>query len=468
MSESRNIAETGRRIPLGVKIAYGGAEGASSLVFTTLGIYFLVFLTDSVGLSPSVGGGILFAAVMWDAVTDPVMGIISDRTRSRYGRRRPYLLAAAIPFGLAFWLLFSTPRLEGYALVVYYVAVALFMHTAITIVDVPYTALAPEMTKDYDERTSLVSYRVVLGQIGSIIGAAAPLLIIERFSDPKTGWSAMGAIFGAACVLPILLTWRGTRGWERYAEDTEPLALKDVAGALLGNRSFRYVAGVYLFSITTVYMISAIAVYFLEYCLGFSETQISAFFLFFFVCTLLWVPAITFTSNRLGKRGAFMLFIALWALVYGVGNMLIKPGQTLVIYMLSVLGAAGACSTYQLCWAMIPDVVEVDEFKTGKRREGLYYGVAIFILKMGSAFALLIVGQVLDRIGYMPNAVQPPAVLLGLRIMFGPLVAGLLIISIVLAYFLPMTRERHKALLKAIRAKKAGEEWSEEGFRELL
>ena len=467
MTGSRNETSV-ERIPLGVKVAYGGAEGSSSLVFTVVTIYFLVFLTDVVGISPSVAGGIFFAAVLWDAITDPLMGIISDRTRGRYGRRRPYLLATAVPFGLAFWLLFTVPQLSGHSIIIYYIVMALLMHTAITLLDVPYTALAPEMTKDYDERTSLVSYRVVWSQITSIIGGAAPLLIVERFSDPKTGWSAMGAVFGAACILPILLTWRFTRGWERYAEDTESLKFKDMLGALVGNRSFRYVAGIYLFSITSVYTVSAMAVYFLEYYIGFSEKQISVFFLFFFVCTLLWVPVITVTSSRLGKRNAFILFIGLWAIAYGVGNLLIKPGQILPIYLIAVLGAAGAGSTYQLCWAMIPDVVEVDEFKTGKRREGLYYGVAIFILKIGSAFALLIVGYVLERIGYVPDATQTPAVLLGLRIMFGPLVAGLLTISIILAYFLPMTRDRHRALLAAIQAKKVGEGWSEAGFRELL
>jgi GPH family glycoside/pentoside/hexuronide:cation symporter len=191
MTDSRNET-TGERIPVGVKIAYGAAECSSSIVFITLGIFFLPFLTDAVGISPSTGGSILFAAVMWDALTDPLMGIISDRTRSRYGRRRPYLIATAIPFGVVFWMLFSMPRLEGNSLVIYFLIMALLMHTAITLLDVPYTALAPEMTKDYDERTSLVSYRVVWSQIGSIIGGAMPLLIVERFSEPKVGWSARG------------------------------------------------------------------------------------------------------------------------------------------------------------------------------------------------------------------------------------------------------------------------------------
>jgi len=456
------------RVPLGIKIAYGGAEGASSAVFTIVGIYFLKYLTDVVRVSPSVAGGIFFIAIIWDAVTDPLMGIISDRTSSRYGRRRPYLLGVAVPFGLILWLLFSTPGLEGSALVGYYILMALLMHTAITILDVPYTALAPEMTQDYDERTSLVSYRVVWSQVGSILGAALPLLIVQRFLKPETGWSVTGAIFGLACVFPILLTWRFTRGWERHTQDTERLNFREVYRAVAGNRAFRFVVGAYIFSITAVYAAGSISLYFLQYWMGFSDGQISVFFLFFFACTVAWVPIVSMASNRYGKRGAFMLFMALWALVYGVGNLLVQPGQVLVIYLLAVLGSAGACASYQLCWAMIPDVVEVDEFKTGKRREGLYYGVAIFALKMGSAFALLIVGQFLERIGYIPDIAQTREALWGLRIMFGPFLAMLLLASVVMAYFLPMTRDRHRALLRAIEAKRAGEPWNEEGFKELL
>ncbi len=456
------------KIPLEVKIAYGGAEWASSVVFTAYAVYFLIFLTDVVGIRPSVGGGILFAAAMWDAVTDPAMGIISDRTHSRFGRRRPYLLGVAIPFGLIFWMLFSGPPLHGYKLPVYYLVMSLLMHGALTVLDVPYTALAPEMTKDYDERTSLMSFRVVWSQIASIFAAAVPLMIVKQFSDPKTGWSVTGAVFGFLCVFPILLTWRLTRGWERYVEDTEPLNFKDLSRAVFGNRSFRHVIGIYFFSATAVYATGTMAMYFLEYWMNFSESQISLFFLFFFVCTVLWVPIITLVSKRIGKRSAFMLFMGLWAGAYGIGNLIIRPHHVVLMYFLAALGAVGASASFLLCFSMIADVVEVDEFKTGKRREGLYYGVVTFVQKMGSALSLLILGQVLEQIGYVPNTTQSAPVLLGLRILFGPVLAGLILISIVIAIFFPMTRKRHKALLEAIEAKRSGAAWDETGFKELL
>jgi GPH family glycoside/pentoside/hexuronide:cation symporter len=208
--------------------------------------------------------------------------------------------------------------------------------------------------------------------------------------------------------------------------------------------------------------------FFLEYWMGFSKAQISTFLLFYFMCTVFWIPVITFASNRVGKRAAFILFMSLWAVTYGIGNLVVQPHQVLVMYLLAVFGSIGAGTSFQLCWAMIPDVVEVDEFKTGKRREGLYYGVAIFILKMGSACALFIVGQVIEMIGYVPNAVQSSSALLGLRIMFGPLIAGLIMIAILIASFMPMTRERHRALRNAIEIKRAGGECSTDGFAELL
>jgi GPH family glycoside/pentoside/hexuronide:cation symporter len=275
-------------------------------------------------------------------------------------------------------------------------------------------------------------------------------------------------MLGVACIFPILLTWRFTRGWERYVEETEPLRFKDMFNAVFRNRPFRYLVWTYLFAITAVSASGATGVYFLEYWMGFSEKQISLFFLFFFVCTVLWAPVITVVSNRLGKRGAFIVFMGVWALVYGIGNFSVRPHRAALVYVLAAMGSAGACASFQLCWAMIADVVEVDEFKSGMRREGLYYGVATFVLKIGSAFALLLIGQILNWIGYVPNAAQPPAVLMGLRIMFGPLLAGLIAISVIVAYFMPMTRERHKALLEAIEAKRAGNAWDDDGFRELL
>lgn len=456
------------RIPVGVKIAYGSADFAATLFIVTYTVYFLIFLTDVAGVDPAVAGIVLFLSTIWSGVIDPAMGIISDRTRSRYGRRRPYIVGVAVPFCLLFWLLLTTPSWQGNALTAYFVVINTLLFLALTIFLVPYTAMAPEMTKDYDERTSLVGYRVVWAQVGAIVGSAAPLLIVQQFSDAKTGWSVTGAIFGGLCLIPILLTWRFTRGWERYAEDTEPLNLGEVLRATLGNRTFRYFAAIYLFSLAFLFGFDAAFVFFCRYHMEASEEEISLFFLILFASAVLWVPAITFVSNRIGKRGAFMLFMGATGIFNAVAVGLVQPRQIMLLYGIAVVLGSTMAAGIQLNLAMIPDVIEVDEFKTGKRREGLYNGAATLILKMGSALSILMVSQYLNWIGYEAGVAQSPEVILGMRIMQGPIWGGLIMIGVVIAFFMPMNRERHRALLKAIEAKTAGEPWDEEEIKELL
>jgi GPH family glycoside/pentoside/hexuronide:cation symporter len=342
------------------------------------------------------------------------------------------------------------------------------MFLAGSILTVPHSALAPEMTLDYDERTSLVSYRAVAGQVGSLIASAVPPLMVAGFVSAQKGWSLIGAVFGAFCLIPILVLWRFTRGWERYSEDTEALSVREMVQALYGNRSFRYVVGLYLFGVGFVYGFDASFMYFLQYHMGMSEEQISIFFLILFASPIPWIPVITLVSNRIGKRGTFMLFIAAGASISSVGFGLIQPRHVMVLYGLAIVQGAVFAATWQLIWAMIPDVVEVDEFKTGKRREGLYNGAATLILKLSMSLSIFLVSMYLSWIGYEPNIAQSPSVIFKIRIMQGPLWGTILVLSVVIAYFMPMTRERHKALLKAIEARKAGEPWDEESIRELL
>jgi len=466
-AEVTAAGERSERIPVKVKIAYGGSEFASSTIVHVIGIYFLIFLTDVVGISPAIAGFVMSVTLLWDAVTDPVMGIITDRTRSRWGRRRPYIIAVAVPYALIFWGLFSVPDLVGWKLVAYYVFFGLLMHTALTINDISYTALAPEMTKDYDERTSLVTYRTIWSSLSIILAGTVPLLIVKQFSDPKVGWSAFAGIAGFICIFPILLTWRGTRGWERYPEEVEPLDFRDIGKAVFGNRTFRYMIGAYLFCFIGAAAHGSMAMYFLSYWMNFTENQIALFYFVLSVALLFFVPLISYTARRLSKRQALMIYLAVWAGIFGIGIMWVQPDQVILMYVLASISSLGTVAIYQLCWAMIADVTEVDELKSGVRREGLYYSVFLFVSKVAGAAALLITGQILSFIGYVPNGAQTSSVLMGIRIMYGPVLAALLIIGLIMTYFMPMTRERHKALLNAIEAKKAGRPWDEESIRHL-
>ncbi len=460
--------DTNGKIPLGVKITYGSGEMVPALMMAAFGIYFLIFFTDVVGISPSLAGSIIFIAQIWSAITDPAMGVISDRTRSRFGRRRPYLLGIAIPLAVIFWLVFTSPPLEGAALTIYFVIVLVLFFISVSVFTVPYAAMVPEMTKDYNERTNLVAFQAIWMQIGFILASAGMIFISNQFSDPATGWSAAGAILGGLCLIAMLVSWRFTRGWERHPTDTDKFNFRDFYDAVIRNRSFRYVLGVFLFSNAVVYGFNSTLVYFFQYYMNMSEEAISIFFMVMFGGCILWVPFITMVANRLGKKHAYVIMVGLSSIAASAGFILIQPDQHIFIYVVAFMGSGAIAGSFQLAYSMAADAIDVDEFKTNRRREGMYLGMMNLMLKLGSAVSLLAVSQYLEWVGYVANQVQTPEVIAALRLMQGEIWGGVMLGSVVIAWLMPMTRKRHRALLEAIEAKKAGKIWNEASIAKLL
>ncbi len=458
-------------LSLGRKIGYGTAELSNSLTWTMFYVLFLFFLTDVVKMDPAFAGFIMMAGTFWDAFSSPLVGIISDRTRSKWGRRRPFILGVAVPFGLITWLLFTDFGLSPAMTKAYFIAVVICTFTVFSLLDIPYTSLAAEMTQDYDERTSLISYRAVFCQIASIIGAALPFVMVEyltkELGSARPAWSAMTAVIGVFTIFPILITWRATRGGELFPEETKA-SFRDIKEAVLKNRTFRFTVGVYALSNVAMSVAGVVMVYFMQYYLGFSETQKSIAFLFLFACTIIWIPLINYLSARFSKRWAFIIFIGLWAVVQSVGAILAKPGDTVYFYVMAILASGGLIGVTMAGWSMIPDVVEVDEYKTGQRREGLYFGIFSFSRKVAVALAVWLVGIILSKAGYVPNAVQTKESILCIRLVYAEGTAFFLIMSILMAYLMPMTRKRHEALTEAIRLKKEGKPVNEDEIKALL
>ncbi len=458
-------------LPIKTKLGYGAAEFSGTLTWTMISVLFLFFLTDVVGIEPAFAGMILMLGTLWDGVTDPAIGIISDRMKSRWGRRRPFILASAIPYGVITWLLFSDFGIEGWLSKVYFVLAIMAYYTVLTMLDVPYTSLAAEMTKDYDERTSLNAYRGVFSQIASIVAAALPWVLIASFTDllgsKKMAWSMVAGIFGFCAVFPILTAWRATRGYEIHPEATS-VSLQDILHGPLKNKTLLYTAAVYASGSVGLSVAGATMVYYMKYFMRFNETQESMAFLFLFACTIIWIPIINKISAKLGKRESFMIFMGAWAVIQGVFILFLEPSMTIIFYIMMVLASGGVMSISMTGWSLIPDAVEVDEFKTGQRREGLYVGVILVCRKFSVAFVLWMVGIALSWIGYVPNQVQSPDTLLGIKLLYSEGTAAFLLISVIMAYLLPMTRKRHEALKLAIQQKKEGKEWDDTLIRPIL
>ena len=459
------------RLPIRTKLGYGAGEFSSSLTWTMISVLFLFFLTDVVGMSPAFAGFVLMLGTLWDAVTDPTVGILSDRMKTRWGRRRPFLLAVAVPYGLITWLLFTDPGLGESLTKVYFALAIMLYYTAATLLEVPYTSLAAEMTQSYDERTNLFSFRAAFSQLASIIGAALPWVLIAFFSGVlggrKAGWSMTSASFGVLSVFPILWAWRATRGHELHPGDVT-VRWKDIGRGPLKNRTFLFSVGVCSASYAALSAAGAVMVYFMKYHMRFNETQESTAFLLLFAGTLVWIPVVNRLTLRFGKRASFICLVSVWAFIQAVAAMFLQPSMTIPFYIMMLLSSGGVISVSLTGFSMIPDAMEVDEFKSGQRREGLYMGVFMFCKKLSVALVLWLVGITLSLVGYVPDQAQTEDAILGIRLLYAEGPAFFLFLSVILAYLLPMTRQRHEALKEAIRLKNEGRDWDEASISAIL
>jgi sugar (glycoside-pentoside-hexuronide) transporter len=477
MSKDIQLPENGMRntetnsLPFKVKFWYGGAEGAGAMIWILFYLFFMFFLTDVVKLDPALAGFILMLATTWDAASSILVGVWSDKSTSRWGRRRPFILGASVPFGVIAWLLFTDFGLGPVWVAVYFCAMVVLFFTSYSVIYVPYSSLAGEMTQDYDERMSLVSYRMGWGQVFGIAAASLPLILAEFLTgvlgSPRAGWSTMAAGFGLLTIPLILVTWRSTRGYELFPEETG-VSLRDIIDAAFQNRSFRYTLAIWTASIVATNVGGAMAVYFFKYRMGFDEATSSLALFLIFTCGLLWIPVINAVSSRYGKRWACIIFSCSSVVIYSGVMIWVGPETEILFWILLVGGSYGTLLAFILGLSMIPDVVEVDEFKTGYRREGLYFGLASLIQKVASALALWVIGIILSWVGYVPEAEQTSTALWGIRILYCEGVAFFLVIAVVAAYLLPLTREKHTALREAIEKKKSGAAYDTAAFHDIL
>lgn len=455
-----------------IKLAYGSIEftnSAAYLAFISFGLYYL---TDVVGMNPSIAGTLIALGSVANAIGGPLAGIVSDNCRSKYGRRRPFIIACSIPYCIIGWLLFTDFGLGTTETIVYYVIFVFVYFFISAFVDVPYTSLGAEITTDYDERTSLNTYRSVFCQGAGIIGGAFPISIAAAIGlaigNEKLGWSAMAAIFAVTGIIVVFLGWRGTRGQEKYREDNERIKLKDFADAFK-NKAFVYTFLLYSAGVGAYTVALAVQVYFFTYVGGFSEAKITTILVVYNLAAMAWLPLIPVLSKKFSKKVAWVVMMSIWGISVIVQTIFLDPGEFIFMLIAMTIAAAGSMVAYTVGWSMLPDCIEVDEFKTGQRREGLYYGILTIIQKASGALLTWATGITLTIIGYDGIAeVQAASTITGIRMMymFGALI--FIALSFVFIYLYPINRDNHSKLLEALEAKREGREYSTEGIEHLI
>lgn len=435
----------------GKKIIYGSGDIGFSLTTTIIGVYFLFFMIEVVGLRPALAGIPIAVGKFWDFINDPLFGYLSDRTRTRWGRRRPFLLFGALPLAVTFTMLWYRPALTTpAALVAYYSLAYLFFEASATLLYMPYFALTPELTSDYDERTSLTSYRMFFSILGSLLAFTVPLMIIGKFSPENSSRVLlMGGIFGLASALPMFLVFFGTREREDFIEAERPGLLESLK-AVWKNVPFRYSLGIFLATWISVDILQSSLLFYIKYVIE-REAQNDLIMASIFVVAMFALPIWDWVSRRWSKRQAYMYGIAFWAVVQMLLIMVSPQTSLPLILFLCMLAGIGVAAAHVLPWAIIPDTIEWDEYHTGERHEGIFYSMTTLTRKVASAFAIPLIGPLLELTGYQANTAQQSASALnGIRMIIGPIPAVLLTVGILIAYKYPLSRQEFMGIVEKL------------------
>ncbi|MEO0375992.1 MAG: MFS transporter [Cyanobacteria bacterium P01_A01_bin.17] len=445
---------------LKTKLTYGVGEMSNEVPGSILVFFLLFFLTNRAGLNPGLAGSVLLVAKIWDAINDPLVGWLSDRTSSRWGRRYPWMLGGAIPLGVCFCLLWWVPPFTRQSLLFgYYVAVTILFYTALTAVAIPYTTLASELTQTYDERTVLVSFKAIFSIASSILALVVARIIIGVIADSKLQYLSLGAIAGTvACLAAFCCVW-GTRQRFRLIQtqrQSAPLAvilpIWQQFKVALSNRPFLFVAGIYLCSWLGVQVTAAMLPYYVVNWMGLPEKHFTQMALAVQGTALVMMFVWSYVGQRIGKHAVYCCGVPL-TLVAQISLFLLQPGQVGLMYAGGVLAGLGLSVAYLVPWSLLPDVVDLDELNTGERREGIFFGLVVQLQKVAIALAIFLVGKILDGADFIAAGadqvvpVQPDSALWAIRWLIGPVPSVVLIGGWLLAYFYPLTRQVHGEIL---------------------
>lgn len=419
------------------------ALSALSIVYTTY------FLTQVAGLRPFLAGLVPFLGRIVDAVTDPLVGRLSDHTRLPGGRRRPYFLIGAIPFGASFALLWIDPGIDSqWGLFAYYASVYCVLSVFLTVVSVPYLALIPEMATDYDDRTSLNTYRSV-GAILGVFCAIGLRPVASFFGGGSEGFAAAGMMYGALMTLPWLAMKWITFERPEFSSPAEQTPLLKSFEIALRRRSFVQLMGLYLTGRVAMDLVGAMLILYFTYWLGRGEDFEFAMMVFL-MTTVLVLPVWLRLSLHRDKAEVFRAGCTIWMVVQGL-LVFAQPDTSRVILYGAICAAGIGYGVVDLMpWAMLGEVVDEDELETGERREGLYNGLFMFLRKLAGALVVLVVLGSLDLMGFEKGETQNEVVRIAILLLstLGPTV--LLGLSIWLATGYPINREAHEQVLQRL------------------
>ena len=409
------------------KVGYSLGDTASHFVWDMVGFWLLFFYTDVYGISAAAAGTIMMIARFWDMGIDPIIGVISDRTNTRWGKFRPYILFGAVPYAVLAILTFTTPDFGEVGKIIYAGATYVLLMTAYAFINLPYSALGAVMSPDTYERAGLNTYRFIAGFIGQFVVTGLALTLANYFGDgdKAQGFQYTVFLFAGLSLVFFFITFKTTK--ERVQPPKEQKnSLKEDFGNLFKNKAWVILAIVGIVSFIMFAMQNAAIAYYFKYYLG-REDNVQLFNVIGTVALIVALPLSKPLAKRFGNKNVFIGS----SLISGLFFMLIYlPGVTdlTTIYIFNIIAKMAYAPAVPLLWTMIADSADYGEWKSGRRSTGLYFSAAVFAQKAGWGIGAAIAGWILSISNFMPNVEQTETAITGIKLLVS-VIPGILYMS---------------------------------------
>ncbi len=418
------------------RISYGLGDTASNLVFMMITFYLLYFYTDVFGISAAAVATMFLIARVWDAINDLIMGIIIDKTKTKWGKCRPYFLWMAIPYGIFAFLTFTTPDLVGTSKLIYAYITYIALGTVYTAINIPLSAILPSLTDDYQERTAVNAVRMIFAVIGGLLVAGLTMPLVEAFGQGNAakGFQLTMGLYAVIAVILFIITFLNTR--ERIqAANKKSIPVKESFKALKGNTPWLISVLINFVMWTGMTMKNQTAIYYLQYNLG-RPDLISTFLPLAIIAILPGIILVPFVSKRIGKRNTMFIgnLVAIlgFIMIYLAGNHNIS-----LLFTGNIVSSIGLGFNVGLIFALIADTVDYGEWKSGVRASGLLFAASSFGVKLGMGVGGAISGWTLSAGNYIPQASnQEITALTAIKINFigAPIISAVGILVLLLFY----------------------------------
>lgn len=443
------------------KIGYGFGDVANGGAFALLSVFYLNFLVTIEGLNPALAGLVVLIARVWDAISDPIMGIISDRVRTRFGRRRVFLLFGSIPLLISFILLwYSFGITDPFGKFLYYTFVYLLFSTAIAITAVPYNALLPDMVEGYKERTGYITIRMLISNLAATIAVTTPALILgpEAMRTPLD-FLRMGIVFGFFFSIPLVFSFFMT--WENPTQTTnERVGLRGIINEFFSsfrNKTFRQYLGIFVFGQVATDVGTAVTAFWLADVL-FRPDFLMIVSGLVMIAAISMLPMNNWLSKKYGKHYPTFILLPLRIIALGIAFFMTPTTPIALLVLACFLMGVGAGAASYVSWVLLPDMPDINELIYGVKNAGVYGAISTFARNFASGVSIFFAGVILNLFGYIESLagetiVQSDTALFGVRLIFAIVPILLTLITSWLGAKFLLTKQRHHLIRLAINHK---------------